>query len=181
MKDYGYFDHKLGGYTMTANSQTLMYGVELAGIVIAMVLAGAVSSRYGRKCLVYLCTFFAVAGVAVQIVPHYPIMVLGRGIMGLGIGFAANGCLVFWSEIPPAHLRGMIAVFYQVFLNVSNFVGACVNQGTHKMDSAWSYRTGLLVAMLPPLTLLSLLWMVPESPRMVISCLSLLHPSAISC
>lgn len=170
MKDYGYFDPTLKYYTMTAQYQTLMYGVELACIICGAVAAGSVGARYGRKVILYCCAIFAIIGVAVQIAPHYGVMVLGRAIMGLAIGFAANGTLVYWSEIPPAHLRGMVIIFYQTFLNVSGFVGACVNEGTHNLSSEWSYRIGLLVAMLPPLALISLVWIVPESPREFLIC-----------
>ena len=62
-------------------------------------------------------------------------VVLGRCISGMGIGFALNFAIAYWTETTPASLRGSVVVLYQGITNVAQFVAQCVNQGTHTMDT----------------------------------------------
>lgn len=154
---------------MTAHHQTLMYGLEVVFIVIGSTAAGWLSNFHGRKVGHYLCAIATIIGAALQMPPHYAVMVVGRCIMGLAVGFAATFSISFWSEIAPAQMRGVIVIFYQFFLNIANFIGSCIDQGTHGILNGWAYRAPLLTMMAPALLMIGLVWLVPESPRYLVT------------
>lgn len=146
-----------------------MYGTEVAFLFFGTVSAGFISKRYGRRFGLSLCALTTIVGSGIQMISHYVALVVGRCIMGLGIGYAAAYSIAYWSEITPAHLRGMVVIFYQLSINLANFIGSCIDQGTYKYVSAWAYRAPLLTMMGPPLLLLVLVWMIPESPRWLVT------------
>jgi SP family sugar:H+ symporter-like MFS transporter len=154
---------------MSAKHQTLMYGVEVAFIAVGSVVAGIISIYQGRKTGLYMCAVTTILGAGFQMISHYVALVVGRAIMGLAIGFAASFSIAYWSEIAPAHLRGRIVIFYQFFLNVANFIGSCIDQGTHQMLNPWAYRAPLLTMMGPAFLMIGLVWIIPESPRYLVS------------
>lgn len=108
-KDFGYFEAAIGTYTVSAPNQTLLWGILMMGVVLACVAAGPVGSRFGRRVGLSLCAVFSIIGPIVQVVaPNLGVAAFGRFISGAGIGFAANFCIMYWAEVTPAHLRGMI-------------------------------------------------------------------------
>ncbi|KAL6247002.1 hypothetical protein RBB50_006309 [Rhinocladiella similis] len=168
-KDFGSYDPATKSYAMSARHQTLMYGVEVAFIAIGSVGAGFISMYKGRKFGLYLCAIATIVGAGLQMISHYVALVVGRAVMGLSVGFAAAFSIAYWSEIAPAHLRGRIVIFYQFFLNMANFIGSCIDQGTHNMLSRWAYRAPLLTMMGPAFLMLGLVWIIPESPRYLVT------------
>jgi hypothetical protein len=85
--------------------------------------------------------------------------------MGLAIGFTGQFCIPYWSEAAPEYLRGSIVIFYQFFINIPTFIGACVDQGTYQIASDLAYRIPLICTLITPSILLSLIYWLPESPR----------------
>ncbi|KAM0269835.1 hypothetical protein ACHAQH_009637 [Verticillium albo-atrum] len=167
--DYGTYDPAAGTKLISAGHQTLMYGLEVGLVFIGSILSGFFAMRWGRKAGLYCSAAAALLSVGIQMISHYPAMVVGRAIMGCGIGFAASFSIAYWSEIAPAHLRGQIMILYQLSINISNFLGSCVDQGTHNLTTAWAYRAPLLAMTLPSLIMFGTVWIVPESPRWLVT------------
>lgn len=153
-----------------------MYGLELGFALLASVASGAIGSRWGRKTGLILCAITGLIGSAIQMIASWPAQIVGRLFMGMSIGFAGNFTITYWSETAPGHLRGVIVIFYQLFINVPNFIGACVNQGTHALPNRWSYRGPLLTTMIMPILLLIFVKVVPESPRQLMPLLPSANP-----
>jgi SP family sugar:H+ symporter-like MFS transporter len=165
LQDFGYYDEELHAFNMSAGRQTLLYGATLSCTVIACTLSGPIGARYGRRVGLALCAITSIVGPAIQTgATTVPALVVGRAIAGLGIGFAANFVITYWSEVTPVELRGLIVVMYQGFINVSQFIGAAINEGTHGMTVRWAYRAPLLTELLSPLLLLAFLPFIPDTP-----------------
>lgn len=167
---------------MKPGSQTLLFGVLLGFVVVACAISGPIGSRYGRRVGLALCAITSIIGPVIQIVaPNIGVVTFGRAISGAGIGFAANFCIMYWAETTPAHLRGVIVsvdhgssflsranicrrMMYQGFINLAQFVGSCVNYGTHNITTKMAWRGPLLVMIVAPLILLICLPFIPDTP-----------------
>ncbi|RFU30415.1 hypothetical protein B7463_g5904, partial [Scytalidium lignicola] len=170
LKDFGYYDDNLGAYNMTAQRQTLLYGATLGCTVIACIISGPIGARYGRRAGLALCALTSIVGPSIQAgAKNVPAMVVGRAIAGFGIGFAANFVITYWSEATPVELRGLIVVMYQGFINLAQFIGAAINEGTHGMTTRWAYRAPLLTELPAPLLMLAFLPFIPHTPRWFVS------------
>jgi SP family sugar:H+ symporter-like MFS transporter len=142
---FGTYNAATGTTMMLAGRQTLMYGLEVSFITCGSLLAGLIATRYGRKSGLYFCAIASIAGLLTQMASNYTALVVGRSIMGVGIGLAAAFSIPYWSEIAPPRLRGVIVLLYQFSINISNFIGSCVDQGTHELMTTWAYRIPLLI------------------------------------
>jgi SP family sugar:H+ symporter-like MFS transporter len=86
-----------------------------------------------------------------------------------GIGFASNFVPVYQAEVSPAHLRGMMIGLYQTGINISQLIGACIDQGTFNMTTRWAYRIPLITEMFFPLVIGLGVWFFPETPHELIT------------
>lgn len=164
--DFGQYNPKTKTYGFTAEQQTLIYGTTLAGALVAAAISGNIGTYLGRRWGLFLCALFSIIGPAVQIgATSYGTMIAGRALGGIGYGFAANFVIPYWAETTPASLRGLIIVMYQGIINVFQFVGQCINQGTHGLTTRWAYRAPLVTELLPPVLLLAFLSFIPDTPR----------------
>ncbi|KAL7904468.1 general substrate transporter [Trichoderma velutinum] len=169
-RDFGKYNAEAETYVLTAQQQTVIYGTTLAGALVAAAFSGYVGTHLGRRFGLFLCAIMSIIGPAVQTgATSFGVMVTGRVIGGIGYGFAANFVIPYWAEITPASLRGLTIVMYQGVINVFQFVGQCINQGTHEIPSRWSYRAPLLTQLLPPILLIAFLPFIPDTPRFYIS------------
>lgn len=106
---FGSKDAATGSYIITADQQTSLLAVFLAGAIIASVASGPIGTSLGRKAGFYCCIVTSILGAVIQIVAnHLGVVIFGRIVSGAGLGFAANFCGVYWSEVAPAHWRGVI-------------------------------------------------------------------------
>ena len=146
-----------------------MYGIELGMALVGSIFAGQFGARFGRKAGLVSAATLSALGAGIQMISHVASMLVGRAIMGFGVGFALVLALAYWSETAPARMRGQIVIFFNIFISVSAFIGACIDQGTHTKPTALAYRIPLIVAVIIPTLLLCVIWLVPESPSKLFS------------
>ncbi|KIW36905.1 uncharacterized protein PV06_10810 [Exophiala oligosperma] len=168
-RSFGYYNEAIGKYAMTAGRQTSLSGVLTGFILIAAMVAGPIGSKFGRKAGFIITCIVGLIGSCIQMIPHFAATLVGKAFMGLAIGFTGQFCIPYWSEAAPVYLRGSIVIFYQFFINIPTFIGACVDQGTYKISSNLAYQIPLICTLLAPLVLLSLIYWLPESPRWLVT------------
>ena len=159
------YDPATRAYRLTAGQQTEAFGIQLGLTIVAAAISGTIGSLYGRRAGLFLAAVMSIIGPAIQVgVTTWSGILVGKAISGLGVGFAANFVIPYWAETTPASLRGSVIVWYQAILNVSQFLGQCVNQGTHNIPNAWSFRIPLLTQLVMPAVVLSLVCFIPDTP-----------------
>lgn len=140
----------------------LVSSIYTLGGFLGALLAGPVSTKYGRRLALQATTIFFILGpVAETLAPAIPLLVLGRFLSGIGSGAAIVVGPIYVSEIAPPESRGFFGAFTQVMTNVGILL-------TQTLGYFWSHdsfwRLILAVAgLLGALELLGL-FMVPESP-----------------
>ncbi|CEJ57428.1 Putative Permease of the major facilitator superfamily [Penicillium brasilianum] len=140
----------------------LVSSIYTLGGLLGALLAGPVSTKYGRRIALLATTVFFVLGpVAETLAPAIPILALGRFLSGIGSGAAIVVGPIYVSEIAPPESRGFFGAFTQVMTNV----GILLTQGLGYFlshDSFWRLILGL-AGIIGALELLGL-FTVPESP-----------------
>jgi SP family arabinose:H+ symporter-like MFS transporter len=82
---------------------------------LAMLMAGPVSDRYGRKpVLKAAALLFTLSAIASAIAPDYLTLVAARMLGGFGVGAALIIAPMYIAEIAPADVRGRMVSFNQL-------------------------------------------------------------------
>lgn len=138
----------------------------LAGIVGA-VFGSYTNNKWGRKPTMIMGGIFFFAG-AVVMAPavHVSMLVIGRVLLGLGVGCCVQCGPLFLSELAPYHLRGAFNVQFQLFITIGILVAQCINYGTQFIS--WGWRLSLGLAAVPALMLMVGCLFVPETPNSLV-------------
>jgi sugar porter (SP) family MFS transporter len=145
---------------------------------IAMMVAGPISDRIGRKkILTIAAALYTVSAVASAFAPSFFFLVLARMLGGIGVGFSLIIAPMYIAEISPPQLRGRMVSFNQlnIVLGISvafftNYIilqlGDSTEQWALDMKFAeynWRYMLGLEA--IPAILYFLALFFVPRSPR----------------
>ena len=82
---------------------------------LAMMLAGPLSDRYGRKLLLQISAIlYLISAITSAIAPNFWFLVAARMLGGLGVGASLILAPMYIAEISPAKLRGRMVSFNQL-------------------------------------------------------------------
>ncbi|KAL6624867.1 hypothetical protein ACP70R_032188 [Stipagrostis hirtigluma subsp. patula] len=72
-----------------------------------------------------------------------PMLILGRVLLGVGVGFDNRSVPVYLSEMAPARLRGILNIGFQLMITVGILCANLTNYGTSKINGGWGWRVNL--------------------------------------
>ncbi|KAL6592407.1 hypothetical protein ACP70R_049460 [Stipagrostis hirtigluma subsp. patula] len=118
--------------------------------LVASLFAASVTRAFGRKWSMFAggLTFLAgcvLNGAAVNVA----MLILGRVLLGVGVGFANQSVPVYLSEMAPARMRGMLNNGFQLMITLGVFVANLINYGTARIAGGWGWRLSLALAAVP--------------------------------
>ncbi|KAJ5198249.1 hexose transporter protein [Penicillium cinerascens] len=141
------------------------------GSMLSIPVVPYVADIYGRRAGVVIGCIIMLFGVSlVSIGYHIALFVVGRIILGFGLGIAQECSPLLVTELVHPQHRAVYSTIYNSLWYVGSLIGACVALGTnHIQTSAWGWRVPCLLQALPSICQLIFIWTVPESPRWLIS------------
>lgn len=141
----------------------------LYGTVAGSLLGGWPADRFGRKAtLLWIGALYLVGAIGSGIAPNVSIFTAARFIGGLGIGVSTVVAPMYIAEIAPPETRGRLAGMFQfniVFGILIAFVSNALLAGIG--EHAWRWMLG--VAAFPSLLYALFCFVLPESPRWLLS------------
>ena len=106
-------------FGLATRLQAFTISVVLIGCMIGAVVAGSVADRIGRRLTLFAAGIIFFAGALVSaLAPNEAILLAGRFIVGLGIGFSSVVVPLYISEVAPAPVRGALVSLYQFAITV---------------------------------------------------------------
>lgn len=128
-------------FVIPASRQSLIVSILSAGTFFGSIAAGEIADVVGRRWTIIAgCAIFCV-GVAFQVASTaYGLLVAGRFVAGIGVGFVSAVIILYMSEIAPRKVRGAIVSAYQWCITVGILLASCVTYGTQNMMTSGSYR-----------------------------------------
>jgi MFS family permease len=99
-------------FVLSTVQLSLFVAVTLLGALVAAAASGSLVDRFGRKPLVLAgSVLFTIGGMAIAFATAVWVLMLGRLIVGAGVGVASQSVPVFIAETTHASLRGsMVSV-----------------------------------------------------------------------
>lgn len=132
---------------------------------LGVALAGRLADRLGRRWVMILATVAFTLGASMcAAASGYNMLVLGRGVLGLGVGFSFVVVPVYLSEAAPQEVRGQLVDLTDLFIVLGQLAAGLMNASSEALP--WlGWRQTCAVAAIVGLVQLLMLIRLPESPR----------------
>ncbi|XP_047979001.1 sugar carrier protein C-like [Salvia hispanica] len=133
------------------------------------IVAATVTRKLGRKLSmlfggVLFCTGALINGFAYSVW----MLILGRLLLGAGIGFANQSVPLYLSEMAPYKYRGALNIGFQLSITTGILAANVLNYGFAKIKGGWGWRLSLGGAMVPALIITVGSLVLPETPNSLI-------------
>ena len=159
-------------------------GSALVGSIMGVMVAGAMSDRFGRKkTMLISATLFTISAIGCALSGNWGQLVIFRIIGGIGIGIVSIVCPLYISEVSVASHRGRMVSLYQLAITIG-FLGAyLMNYYLLNLSATFSSTSPLLTKILgaeewrgmlgmesiPAIIFFMIIFLIPESPRWLIT------------
>nr|AAO74897.1 putative Na+/myo-inositol symporter [Mesembryanthemum crystallinum] len=144
--------------------QETIVSMALVGAMIGSATAGWINDVYGRKKATLLADFiFAIGAVVMAAAPDPYILIVGRFLVGLGVGLASVCAPVYIAEASPTEVRGGLVSTNVLMITFGQFVSYCVNLAFTEVPGTWRWMLG--VSGVPAVLQFGFMLLLPESPR----------------
>ncbi|CAM8971194.1 unnamed protein product [Rhodiola kirilowii] len=146
----------------------------LAGILslyslLGSLAAGRTSDYIGRRYTIVIAGLFFLAGsIFMGLAPNYLLLMIGRFIAGLGVGFGLMVASCYTVELSPASCRGLLTSFSEVFINIGILLGYLSNVAFSNLPLHLGWRLMLGIGIIPSLFIIFGILLMPESPRWLV-------------
>jgi SP family galactose:H+ symporter-like MFS transporter len=153
-------------FTLSTFALEVIVSGVLAGAAVGALAGGRLADLFGRrKLLIATAIMFAVGAILCAIAPSPQTLVLGRIIVGLGIGLSSSAVPVYISEVAPADARGWQVSLFQLAITVGILLAYLVDYAFAGVQG-WRWMLGL--AVVPAAIFGSGMLFLPESPRWLV-------------
>ncbi|XP_066355936.1 polyol transporter 5-like [Miscanthus floridulus] len=143
----------------------------LSGVIniyslVGALLAGWTSDRLGRRLTIVLANaFFLVGPLAMALAGGYALLMVGRSVAGIGVGYALVIAPVYAAEIAPASSRGLLTSLPEIFINTGVMLSYVSNLAFSGLPVHLSWRVMFAAGVVPTVFLAAGVLTMPESPR----------------
>jgi SP family galactose:H+ symporter-like MFS transporter len=142
--------------------QSSVVSVLLLGAIVGALFTGRVADRIGRRTTIGALAVIFVIGIAVAALANgYAMLMLGRVVMGLGVGGVSSIVPTYLSEISPAQIRGRMLTLNQLLITIGLLVAYVVNLA---FSSSEDWRAMFWIGAIPAGLLALGSLRLPESP-----------------
>jgi sugar porter (SP) family MFS transporter len=150
-------------FALETRLQEFTISVVLIGCILGAAVTGAIADRIGRRwTLLWAGVIFIVGAVVSALTPNETMLLIGRFIVGIGIGFSSVVAPLYISEVAPADVRGALVSLYQFAITVGILAAYIVDYALAP-SADWRWMLGL--AVIPSFVLVAGMIYMPESPR----------------
>ncbi|WP_436923586.1 sugar porter family MFS transporter [Halosimplex amylolyticum] len=150
-------------FVMSPLVEGIIVSGAMAGAAVGAAVGGQLADRLGRRRLILIAAVvFFVGSFTMAVAPNVPVLVAGRLIDGVAIGFASIVGPLYISEIAPPRIRGALTSLNQLMVTTGILISYFVN---FAFADAGAWRWMLGAGMVPAVVLGIGILKMPESPR----------------
>ncbi|KAL8037404.1 hypothetical protein ABFX02_11G037100 [Erythranthe guttata] len=139
----------------------------LSGLASSLV-ASTITKNSGRRMSI-ICggVSFLIGAALTALSINLTMLLFGRIMLGVGIGFGNQAVPLYLSEMAPTHMRGGLNMLFQLFTTTGILTANLVNFGTNKIHP-WGWRLSLGLAAVPAFLMTIGGIFLPDTPNSLI-------------
>jgi len=150
-------------FTLTTFTLEVIVSGVLAGAATGALAGGRLADLFGRrKLLIVTAIIFALGAILCAVAMSTVTLIVGRIIVGLGIGLSSGTVPVYISEVSPAEARGWQVSLFQLAITVGILLAYVVDFAFARIEG-WRWMFGF--AVIPAAIFAFGMLYLPESPR----------------
>ncbi|XP_078156545.1 sugar transport protein 8-like [Carex rostrata] len=136
--------------------------------LVASFIASRTCSNYGRKLTLQMASLFFLSGVALNAgAINLTMLILGRILLGIGVGFANQAAPLFLSEMAPVKYRGALNILFQLNVTIGILFANIINYFVANIHPQ-GWRIALGIAGIPATLLFVGSLLITETPTSLI-------------
>lgn len=140
------------------------------GALVGALSCTALGDRIGRRKTIFLGSILTIIGQLLQTAAYgLPQFIVGRVILGLGIGQFSVAVPVLQSECTSAKHRGQHVIVDGICICLGYTLCNWIDFGLSKVSGSLQWRVPLVVSFFFSLVVLISVFLLPESPRWLVS------------
>lgn len=133
------------------------------GAMAGALVAGAMTEGFGRRATILLAAGIFVVGALLEALsPGTVVLVIGRLVLGAGVGIASVAAPLYGAENAPARVRGRYVSLYQMAITVGIFLAYFAD---YLLISSNAWRVMLGISAIPAVLLAVAIWPLGDSAR----------------
>jgi sugar porter (SP) family MFS transporter len=133
------------------------------GALFGALTAGQLADHRGRRfALVFAAVLFTAGAALEALAPISGVLVVGRLVVGFGVGVASVAAPLYAAEHAPTKWRGRFVSLYQLAITIGIFTAYLVDQALTNSDD---WRLMLGVSAVPAVALAVVMVVMPDTPR----------------
>ncbi|CAN6725748.1 unnamed protein product [Malus baccata var. baccata] len=137
--------------------------------LVASFLASTVTRKFGRKISMFVAGLvFLLGSILNGVANNITFLIIGRLLLGIGVGFANQSVPVYLAEIAPTKIRGALNMGFQMAITIGILVAGLVNFGTAKIKGGFGWRISLALAAVPSLLMTIAAIFLPDTPNSIL-------------
>lgn len=137
------------------------------GALFGALIGGNLADRWSRKrALIFASYLFLIGAIVQAVAPVVAILIIGRFVIGFGVGIASVAAPMYVAESAPPETRGRFVSGYQLAITIGILAAQFAD---YLLDESGSWRVMVGLAAVPGLILLIVATPVPHSARWLVS------------
>lgn len=151
-------------FNLSAVQLGLVVSGSLYGALFGSILVYPIADFLGRRReLIIAAVLYGLGGFVTANAPSLEVLLVGRLLYGLGIGWAMHGAPLYIAETCPSQIRGTLISLKELFIVLGILLGYFVGSYTIDVVGGWRYMFGMSA---PVALIMGLgMWSLPPSPR----------------
>jgi len=118
----------------------------IAGAIVGAAVGGWVNDAYGRKkATLFADVIFTLGAILMAAAPDPYVLIVGRLLVGLGVGIASVTAPVYIAEASPSEIRGSLVSTNVLMITGGQFLSYLVNLAFTGVSLLFSSSTSSLV------------------------------------
>lgn len=150
-------------FNLTPLMEGWIVGSLMGGAVFGALVASQISKVYGRRAALLISSFIFIAGVLLAVFSQsINVLIVGRILLGIGVGISSFAAPLYVSEIAPKDVRGKAISVFDVLISVGILVAFFCNWLFSYLES---WRAMFAVLLVPGVLFVIGTFIVPKSPK----------------
>ena len=151
---------------LTSIQEEILVGTLNVFSLVGSLASGKTSDYIGRRYTIVLAAAtFLVGALLMGLAPSFLVLLVGRVIAGIGVGFALMIAPVYVAELSPSMTRGFLTSLPEVFITFGILLGYVLNYALSGLPEHINWRIMLGLAAIPAIGIGLGVIAMPESPR----------------